>query len=220
MKIVIVEDNIKIREELREFLEKYNYEVYIVTDFQNTIDEVLNQQAQLVLLDVNLPIYDGYYICKELRSKSTIPIIMVTSRNSEIDELMSMNLGADDYITKPYNTQILLAHIVSVLNRTYQKIQSESMEYKGLRLELSKSMAVYQGKELELSKNESKILYLLMSHKDVITKRDDIMEALWQSDEFVDDNTLTVNINRLRKKLEEIGASEYIKTKRGQGYHL
>lgn len=220
MKIVIVEDNKKIKEELSLFLEKYNYKTYCVENFTNVIEEIIEQEADLILLDINLPVFDGYYICRELRNKSKVPIIMVTSRDSEIDELMSMNLGADDFITKPYNTQILLAHIVSVLNRTYANNQPETLSYQGLTVDLAKSLASFQGKVTILTKNELRILHLLMKNQDAITTRDDMMECLWQSDEFVDDNTLTVNVNRLRKKLEEVGAVDFIKTKRGQGYSL
>ena len=131
-----------------------------------------------------------------------------------------MNFGADDFITKPYNTQILLAHIAAILNRTYQAQSEMAHEYGGLLVNMSKGTASYQGQEAELTKNELRILDLLMRNQTSITPRDDIMEALWQSNEFIDDNTLTVNINRLRKKLEAIGASDYIKTKRGQGYSL
>ena len=173
-----------------------------------------------MLLDINLPYYDGYYICREIRKKSNLPIIVVTSRNSEIDELMSMNLGADDFVTKPYNTQILLARISSLLRRSYSKNESEVYQFKNLKYNLSTSEAEYEGSTIELTKNESRILYTLIKNKEKIVSRDDIMKSLWQSNEFVDDNTLTVNINRLRKKLEEIGAEGYLQTKRGQGYIL
>lgn len=149
-----------------------------------------------------------------------MPIIIVTSRDNEVDELMSMNLGADDFITKPYNTQILLARISSIIRRAYSNSDSEILEYRGLLHNLSISEVEYNNNKIELSKNESKILYVLMKNKEKIVSRNEIIEALWQSDEFVDDNTLTVNINRLRKKLEEIGAVDYLKTKRGQGYIL
>lgn len=218
MKIVIVEDNEKIRNELCNFLKRYGYETVGITDFKNTVDEIISLDAHLVLLDINLPIHDGYYICRELRLKSNIPIIVVTSRDSDVDELMSMNLGADDFITKPYNTQILLARITSLLKRSYKEESSECLSHKGLTLNLGKSLVIYKDKEIELSKNELKILHILMKNKEVILSRDEIMDALWQTNEFIDDNTLTVNVNRLRKKLESIGVYDYIITKRGQGY--
>lgn len=218
MKIAIIEDNEKIRNELSEFLSKYNYEIYAPTKFDTIIEDILMQKPHFILLDINLPIFDGFYICREIRRASNIPIMIVTSRDSEIDELMSMNLGADDFITKPYNTQILLARISSILKRTYNNDTNDAISHNKLTLQLSKSIIIYNDKEIDLTKNELKILHVLMKNKGKIIPRDDIMNELWQSDEFVDDNTLTVNINRLRKKLDIIGAAEYIITKRGQGY--
>ena len=219
-KIFIIEDEEKIRLELSTFLNRYGYETSYSTDFENIVDISLKEEPDIILLDINLPYYDGYYICREIRRKSNVPIIVVTSRNSEVDELMSMNLGADDFITKPYNTQILLARIASIIRRTYQNLDSEVFEVKGLKYNMSTSEMTFDNKKCELTKNESKILFTLMKNKERIVSRNDLMKALWQDDEFVDDNTLTVNINRLRKKLEEIGAVDYIQTKRGQGYIL
>ena len=219
-KIFIIEDEKKIRLELSTFLNRYGYETSYSTDFENIVDISLKEEPDIILLDINLPYYDGYYICREIRRKSNVPIIVVTSRNSEVDELMSMNLGADDFITKPYNTQILLARIASIIRRTYQNLDSEVFEFKGLKYNMSTSEMTFDNKKCELTKNESKILFTLMKNKERIVSRNDLMKALWQDDEFVDDNTLTVNINRLRKKLEEIGAVDYIQTKRGQGYIL
>ena len=219
-KIFIIEDEEKIRIELSELLNRYGYEANYSNDFENIVKIALESNSHIILLDINLPYYDGYYICREIRKKSNIPIIVVTSRNSEVDELMSMNLGADDFITKPYNTQILLARIASIIRRTYQNLDSEVFEFKGLKYNMSTSEMTFDNKKCELTKNESKILFTLMKNKERIVSRNDLMKALWQDDEFVDDNTLTVNINRLRKKLEEIGAVDYIQTKRGQGYIL
>lgn len=219
-KIFIIEDEEKIRLELSTFLNRYGYETSYSTDFENIVDISLKEEPDIILLDINLPYYDGYYICREIRRKSNVTIIVVTSRNSEVDELMSMNLGADDFITKPYNTQILLARIASIIRRTYQNLDSEVFEFKGLKYNMSTSEMTFDNKKCELTKNESKILFTLMKNKGRIVSRNDLMKALWQDDEFVDDNTLTVNINRLRKKLEEIGAVDYIQTKRGQGYIL
>lgn len=219
-KIFIIEDEEKIRLELSAFLNKYGYETSYSTDFENIVDISLKEEPHIILLDINLPYYDGYYICREIRRKSNVPIIVVTSRSSEVDELMSMNLGADDFITKPYNTQILLARISSIIRRTYQNLDSEVFEFKGLKYNMSTSEMTFNNKKCELTKNESKILFALIKNKEKIVSRNDLMKALWQDDEFVDDNTLTVNINRLRKKLEEIGAVDYLQTKRGQGYIL
>jgi len=216
--IFIIEDDVKIRNELTKLLEKYGYECESSDDFSHMAEVVLHRNPQLVLLDINLPVYDGYYICREIRRESQIPIIIVTSRDSEVDELMSMNLGADDFITKPYNTQILLARISSVLKRVYHSEPVNIISHRGLELDVSRSMAHFEDSEVELSKNELRILRLLMCNKDRIISRDEIMNDLWQSEEFVDDNTLTVNINRLRKKLDGIGVHDYLATKRGQGY--
>ncbi|WP_195940104.1 response regulator transcription factor [Romboutsia sp. 1001713B170131_170501_G6] len=217
-KIIIVEDDEKIRMELKSFLLKYKYDVVCLTKFENIIEDILKLNGHLILLDINLPIYDGYYICREIRKKSDIPIIVVTSKDTEMDELMSMNLGADDFITKPYNTQILLARINSILKRTYKESNTDILLYKKLALDLSKDIAIFENQEVDLTKNEFRILNCLMKNKGKIVSRGDLMDDLWDLDLFIDDNTLTVNINRLRKKLSEIGCSGYIETKRGRGY--
>lgn len=219
-KIFIIEDEEKIRLELSTFLNRYGYETSYSDDFENIVEIALKEKPHIILLDINLPYYDGYYICREIRKASNVPIIVVTSRNSEIDELMSMNLGADDFITKPYNTQILLARISSIIRRAYQNVESEVFEFRRLKYNMSTSEMAFDDKKIELTKNESRILATLIRNKEKIVSRNELMKALWQSDEFVDDNTLTVNINRLRKKLEEIGAKDYLQTKRGQGYIL
>lgn len=223
-KIYIVEDDEKIAKELGIFLERNGYKVEKINSFDNIVEDSLNSNSDLVLLDVNLPVYDGYFICKEIRKKSNIPVIIVTSRNSEIDELMSMNLGADDYVKKPYNTQILLARIESVLKRTNNEKKSLYIKHKEIRLDISKSLIERLDEKektnisLELSKNELKILHCLLENKGKIVSREELMTYLWDSEMFVDDNTLTVNVNRIRKKLEQIGKPDYIMTKRGQGY--
>lgn len=220
-KIFIIEDEEKIRRELGTFLNKYGYDVLTSDNFENIVEEALKAAPNVVLLDINLPYYDGYYICREIRKNSNVPIIVVTSRDSDMDELMSMNLGADDFITKPYNTQILLARIASIIRRTYNNnTDMEIFSHRELKYNLSTSEIEFEGKKQELTKNESKIIYILIKNKEKIVSRDELMKALWQSDEFVDDNTLTVNINRLRKKIDEIGAVGYLQTKRGQGYIL
>jgi len=220
MKLFIIEDDIVLRTELISLLESYNYSCETSDNFKNIITEAVDSNADLILLDINLPYYDGYHVCREIRKISDVPIMVVTSRNNDMDELMSMNLGADDFITKPYNIQILLARIAAILKRTNQKNYSSEVEYKGLTLSMAKSTVYYESKEAELTKNELRILSVLMQNANNIISRDDLMDELWQSDEFVDDNTLTVNVNRLRKKLEEIGAADFIKTKRGQGYMI
>lgn len=218
-KIIIIEDDQVIRAELQSFLEKYGYEVSAPSDFDNILQYVINESPNLILLDVNLPVFDGYYICREIRKTSDVPIIIVTSRDSEVDELMSMNLGADDFVTKPYNTDILLARIMNLLKRTYGEIKSSNiLTYNDIKLNLASATLEYKNSELELTKNEIKILSYLMNHKGIIVKREALMEYLWKSDFFVDDSTLTVNINRLRKKLDDIGIQDLIETRRGLGY--
>ncbi len=217
-KIFIVEDELTIRTELKTLLEKYGYECITTDDFTSVLPAIEAASPHLILLDINLPHFDGYHICREIRSHSQIPIIIVTSRNSDVDELMSMNLGADDFITKPYHTQILLARIAALLKRSYQTDHEAQLEHNGVMLSLSDSTITANGQTAELTKNELKILHLLMQNKGTIQSRDELINALWQTDEFIDDNTLTVNINRLRKKLESIGVTNYLKTKRGMGY--
>jgi len=218
-KIIIVEDDEIIREELQSFLGRYGYEVVVPRELENIVEFILKENSDLVLLDINLPIYDGYYICREIRKKSEVPIIIVTSRDSDMDELMSMNLGADDFVTKPYNTQILLARIAALLKRSNNKTTSNNiLNYKNLQLNLSNAKITCENKEAELTKNEVKILSYLMNHQGQIVSRDLLMEYLWSTDYFVDDSTLTVNITRLRKKLEEIGIENVIETRRGLGY--
>jgi len=219
-KIGVIEDDAVIRTELQTLLEKYGYKVAVTENFENVVDFVLGDKPHLVLLDINLPVYDGYHICREIRKQSKVPVIVVTSRDSDVDELMSMNLGADDFITKPYNTQILLARISAILGRTYDAEKGTVLIWGEVVLDIGKSTVKYKESIAELTKNELKILTLLIQNQNTITSRDDIMNELWQSNEFVDDNTLTVNINRLRKKLDEIGAVDFLQTKRGQGYML
>ncbi|BDR67137.1 DNA-binding response regulator [Clostridium tetani] len=218
-KILIIEDDEVIREELQNFLRKYGYEVNVPVEFNNIIQYVEKENSHLILLDINLPEFDGYYICREIRKTSDVPIIIVTSRDSEVDELISMNLGADDFVTKPYNTEILLARITNVLKRAYGNLKTNNiLNYRDFNLNLLNATVIYKDKSLELTKNEVKILSYLINNRGSIVKRDLLMEYLWKSDYFVDDSTLTVNINRLRKKLQEIGIENPIETRRGLGY--
>lgn len=218
MKIFIVEDDKKLKSELITFLSNYGYECISSEEYKEMVEIILKSSPDLVLLDINLPYFDGYHICREIRKSSDVPIIVVTSRAGDMDELMSMNLGADDFITKPYNTQILLAHISAVLKRTETKITENKLCHNGVVLQTARGIATYENNEIELTKNEMKILSVLIEKAEQIVTRDELMDELWQSDEFVDDNTLTVNVNRLRRKLEDIGAINFIVTKRGQGY--
>ena len=220
-KILIIEDDKKIREELELFLNKNGFEAVSLKHFQNVIEDVLEQKADLILLDINLPVVDGEYICKEIRKISNVPIIMVTSRNNEIDELLSLNNGADQYVTKPYNIQILLAKINALLKRSQNTDTNQNkIDCKEFILNISKSIIETDTKQIELTKNESKILYYLVKKRGQIVTIEEIMSYLWDSESFIDDNTLTVNMKRLRSKLEEIQLQDMIETKRGQGYML
>lgn len=220
-KILIIEDDKKIREELELFLNKNGFEAVSLNYFQNVIEDVLEQKADLILLDINLPVVDGEYICKEIRKVSNVSIIMVTSRNNEIDELLSLNNGADQYVTKPYNIQILLAKINALLKRSQNTDTNQNkIDCKEFILNISKGIIETDTKQIELTKNESKILYYLVQKRGQIVAREEIMSYLWDSESFIDDNTLTVNMKRLRAKLEEIQLQDMIETKRGQGYML
>ena len=213
-KILIVEDDEKLKKELKIFLNNNGYSVELLDSFNNTIGDIINIGSDLILLDINIPNLNGTFVCKELRKIVQTPIIIVTSRNTEIDELMSFNYGADDFITKPYNTQILLARI----ERLLKKNNTEILNYEDLVLDISKSVIIKNNKTIDLSKNEFKIFYYLLKNRGNIISRDELMDFLWNDNEFIDDNTLTVNINRLRSKLENIGYVDIIKTKRGLGY--
>lgn len=217
---MIIEDNKEFKNELIEFLSRYGYEAYGPDRFDNIMDTVLTAEADLILLDINLPYYDGYYICREIRKVKNTPIIVVTSRNSDMDELMSMNLGADDFITKPYNTQILLARIASVLRRSFGGNLQDILEHKGLKLNVTSGALTFKEENIDLTKNEIKILSCLLKNKGSIVTRDELMDFLWSSDLFVDENTLSVNIARIRKKLDGLGFKNAIETKRGLGYML
>ena len=219
-KILIIEDDEKLRNEIEIFYNNNGYKAEALKKFDNTIQDIIEKKPDLILLDINLPGADGQYICKEIRKQSNIPIIIITSRDNEIDELISINNGADHYITKPFNIQILLAKTKSLLRRSNtEKIQDE-IKAKDFTINISKSTVKKENKEIELTKNELKILKYLTEKRNKIVPREEIMEYLWDSESFIDDNTLTVNITRLRNKLEEINLKELLETKRGQGYIL
>ncbi|MFR5901293.1 MAG: response regulator transcription factor [Neglectibacter timonensis] len=220
MKIFIVEDEAAIREELIQMLQKYGYECESSDDFQNIGEKALSSKADLILLDINLPYQDGFQVCRYIRQKSNVPIIILTSRNTDFDELMGLNIGADDFVSKPYNGQVLLARIQKILARTYEVQSNTLLTHKGLTLNLLRATISHNGNEKELTKNELGILRLLMLNKGNIIPRDAIIDELWQSEEFIDENTLNVNVVRLRKKLAEIGLPDYLETKRGMGYSV
>ncbi len=220
-RILIVEDDEKLRTELEIFLNNNGYKAESLKKFDNTIQDILNINPNLMLLDINLPNADGEYICKKIREQSDMPIIIITSRDTELDELLCINYGADYYITKPFNIQILLAKIASTLRRANMggEIQ-DKIDCKDFYLNISKNTIEKNYKEIELTKNEFKILKYLVQNRGKIISREDIIECLWDSESFIDDNTLTVNITRLRNKLQELNLKELLVTKRGQGYIL
>ena len=219
--IYVVEDDEPIRRELAEVLRRAGYEVAAAERFDRIPDDIVAAAPDLVLLDLTLPQTDGQFICRELRHRSDVPIIVLTSRATEVDEVMSMALGADDFVTKPYRARVLLAHIQALLRRT-TAAERTTMEHNGLAIDLSRSVAANTatGAETELTKNELRILTFLMGRAGTIVSRSAIMRDLWDSDAFVDDNTLTVNINRLRATLDKIGVTGYLATHRGQGYSV
>ena len=217
--IMIIDDNVQLQNEIGNLLIVNGYGVLKPKDFNNIPKIVKEDNPDLILLDINLPNDDGFKICTEIRSFSKTPIIFVTSRNTNIDELMAITLGGDDFITKPYNTQILLARINALIKRAYPNNSNlDVIEHNGFKLNILSSTIEYNGNSEELTKNEMKILYYLLINKGKIVSRAAIMEYLWDSSMFVNDNTLTVNITRIRNKIEEIGLKDFIKTKRGQGY--
>lgn len=220
-KILIVEDDKKLRKELETFLTKHGFIAKGLEKFDNTIQDILNENADLILLDINLPYTDGEFVCKEVRKTSDVPIIMVTSRDNEIDELMSLNYGADQYVTKPYNIQILLAKINGLLKRNKKSDKKmQEIDCDGFKLNIAERVIKKDDRKIELTKNEYTILYYLCINRGRIVSRDEIMDYLWESEEFIDDNTLSVNVKRLRGKLEELGLVDRIETRRGQGYIL
>lgn len=220
MKILIIEDDFTIQSQLQTLLMGNGYEVEAVTDFMAALEQVKSFWPHLILLDIKLPGTDGFTICSQIRSFSNMPIIFVTSSNTDMDELNSIMLGGDAFITKPYNPAILMAKIASLLRKAYPGTEENSYIWKGAKLHLESSRIVYNGNTAELTKNEVKILYYLFKHAGKICSRNDIVEYLWDNQLYVDDNALSVNINRIRDKLSAIGLEDFIRTKHRQGYTL
>ena len=219
-KIMIIEDDPSIREEIGFLLQGEGYTPVAVTDFHRVSEQVLAESPDLILLDLGLPGRDGFALCVDIRRQSTVPIIFVTSRDTAMDELRALSLGGDDYITKPYNIPVLLAHIKAVLKRSGTSAEVDRLAVNNLCLSLTQGTVTYAGKTTELTRNEIRILAHLMGRPGEIVSRADLIEALWDSQIYIDDNTLSVNITRLRGKLEELGLSDYIKTRRGMGYQI
>ena len=218
-KILIVEDDFSVKNELQELLSNAGYEVLSIEDYTNILDDILCLQPDLILLDINIPYMNGEMLLKTLRKVSNIPVIMVTSRVGEIDEVLSMSYGADDYITKPYNPTILLLRIGAVLKRLDMN-KTDIIQYHDLLIEIKKGIVKKGEEEIVLTKNEMIIFLYLYERKGTIVNRDELMTELWNNDEYINDNALTVNISRLRSKLRELGVEDAIETRKGQGYIL
>lgn len=217
-KILIIEDDQTISKELQQLLNTSGYNASILKEFSNSKEEILKSNADLLLMDINIPVMNGELLLKELRKETDVPIIMVTSRNMESDEVLSMSYGADDYITKPYNPNILLLRIGAILKRV--KKNSDIISYKRLSINTKKEIIKKEEKEVILTKNEMIILNYLLMNQNRIVKRDELMTDLWNNNEYINDNALTVNISRLRAKLNELGYNDAIETRKGIGYLL
>lgn len=219
-KIMVVEDEGVIRQLIMEELKKWQFEAFGTTDFNRVFDDFQEEDPQLILLDINLPVYDGYYWCQKIREVSKVPIIFISSRNTNMDMIMAMNMGADDFVTKPFEVDVLIAKINALLRRSYNysEASSETLTHNGLTLNVDNSTAEVAGEIIDLSKNEYRLLYILLRNHGKILSREKLLRALWDDERFVDDNTLTVNINRLRRKIQQAGLDNYIETKVGQGY--
>lgn len=218
-KIMIIEDDLSIAEAMEKHLSKWDYEVKVVTDFKTIAEQFLQFDPQLVLLDVMLPFFNGFYWCGEIRKLSKIPVMFISSASDNMNIVMAMNMGGDDFMAKPFDLNVLTAKVGALIRRTYSfQGQMNVMEHDGVVLNLGDATLTYNNQKIELTKNDYKILQLLMENVGTVVSRDDIMQRLWENDSFIDDNTLTVNITRLRKKLAESGLQNFIKTKKGLGY--
>ena len=218
-KIVIVEDDRVIADKMKEHLEKWDYEVACVQDFNRVQEEYTAFDPQLVIMDIILPFYNGFHWCTQIRQISSVPILFLSSASDNMNIVMAMNMGGDDFVEKPFDLNVLTAKIQALLRRAYSFTgQLNVLEYRDVILNLNDAAVTFHGERMELTKNDFKILQILMENAGKIVKRDRIMERLWESDEFIDDNTLTVNMTRLRKKLESIGICDFIATKKGIGY--
>ena len=220
-KLLIIEDDFGIANAIRVQAESWNLQVHIVEDFRNVLTEFAHFQPHIVLLDISLPFFNGYHWCGEIRKISKVPIIFISSAADNMNIVMAVNMGADDFIAKPFDQSVLMAKIQAMLRRTYDFAESVPvLEHKGAFLNTGDNTLTYQGKKISLTKNEYRILLCLMENKSKVVSREKLMECLWQTDCFVDENTLTVNINRLRKKLDSVGQKDFITTKFGVGYMI
>lgn len=217
---MIVEDDQTIRELLAGSLKKWNYEVVALDTFENVLEDFLHEKPAIILLDINLPLFDGFYWCNKIREVSQVPIIFISSRESHMDMIMAMNMGGDDFIQKPFDTDVLIAKIRALLRRSYSytETQTNVLEHHGIILNLNDLNIYYDDKKVELTKTEFVILHLLMKNAGSVVSRNKIMRTLWKHEQFIDNNTLSVNITRLRKKLTQLGVENFITTKKGEGY--
>lgn len=220
-KIFMVEDDEIIARSIREHLQAWNYDVCCVEDFSNVVAEFVRFDPQLLLMDITLPFFNGYHWCSEIRKISKVPVIFLSSAADNMNIVMAVNMGADDFIPKPFDLEVLTVKIQAMLRRSYDFAGTGSMlEHKGAILNLNETTLTYQEQKIELTKNEFRILEILMENKEKVVSRETLMTKLWESDNYVDENTLSVNVNRLRKKLEALGLEEFILTKKGIGYRL
>ena len=220
-KILLVEDDEVIRQQVKKMLEQWGYEVVLVEDFMEVLSIFVKVEPHLVLMDIGLPLFNGYHWCQEIRKVSKVPIMFLSSRDQAMDIVMAINMGGDDFVTKPFDQNVLLAKIQGLLRRSYEFGKDQSLlEYMGVILNLKAMDLVYQGEVVSLTKIEFQILQVLFDHAGNIVSREDLMKELWNSDFFIDDNTLSVNVARLRKKLEAVGLKDFIETKKGVGYGL
>lgn len=220
-KIFMVEDDEIIARSIREHLQAWNYDVCCVEDFSNVVAEFVRFDPQLVLMDITLPFFNGYHWCSEIRKISKVPVIFLSSAADNMNIVMAVNMGADEFIPKPFDLEVLTVKIQAMLRRSYDFAGTGSMlEHKGAILNLNETTLTYQEQKIELTKNEFRILEILMENKEKVVSRETLMTKLWESDNYVDENTLSVNVNRLRKKLEALGLEEFILTKKGIGYRL
>ena len=220
-KILLVEDDEVIRQQVKKMLEQWGYEVVLVEDFMEVLSIFVKVEPHLVLMDIGLPLFNGYHWCQEIRKVSKVPIMFLSSRDQAMDIVMAINMCGDDFVTKPFDQNVLLAKIQGLLRRSYEFGKDQSLlEYMGVILNLKAMDLVYQGEVVSLTKNEFQILQVLFERSGNIVSREDLMKELWNSDFFIDDNTLSVNVARLRKKLEVVGLKDFIETKKGVGYGL
>ena len=220
-KIFVVDDSKIISEKLKEELEKWGFEIILVDDFEKVIDIFKKENPDLVVMDIGLPYYDGYFWTRKIRDLSNVPIIFLSSKEDTMNKIMAMEMGADDFVSKPFDLDLLIAKIKALLRRTYDyKDNLDRLELRGLVLDLKSMTVSFCDKSIDLSKNEFKILETLMVNKGNVVSRDKLMTSLWSTDIYIDDNTLTVNISRLRKSLAGLGVDNFIKTKQGLGYYV